>query len=627
MFEIVIIQGRDAGLRISVDTGSEIAIGRDSACTIQLNDPEVSRRHCVLVHERERLEIIDLGSSNGTLVNGQRVERRALSHGDRIQIGSSLLHLARRGEILGRAASEGVLGETPTHSEPLITLPLGEITRGAGGDDQRLREQLRAVIDVSEELASRADVEDLYQPVLDILYELFPQAERGHLLLGDDVERFVCCATRARGGSGEEVPFSRELCRRALEGRELYVYRQASAGQDGDSESMIGLEIRSAMVVPLMFKREVLGLVVLDSTDARGGYSEQDAQLAAAVCRQIAVAIKNTQLIEQAARESQLRLSLSRFVPKAMAEQIVCGKIDVGLGGQRYEAVVLFADLVGFTKRGEALSPEQMVELLNEYFKESVPLIERAGGSIDKFIGDAILAVWGIPREQGPAALAAVRCALELQSRMAVRGWQLAGQQVEPLQAGVGVNFGPVVAGNVGSRQRREFTIIGDTVNTAQRIEAMASGGQVLVSRALLDQLDRPAFGVVMPEIRIRSKRVPLDVCSVRGLEIAAGEWLLHVPVWLGSEEAILIRRHADESLDLVHRPAAALEAAELSSRLPELGRLAWGAIVGSEGESEVLAEGAALRSRVRLTDPKLGGLLGEAMPTCPKSWDEMPRN
>ena len=215
--------------------------------------------------------------------------------------------------------------------------------------------------------------------------------------------------------------------------------------------------------------------------------------------------------------KQQMRAAFSGYVSPQVLKQILSGKIRPGLGGERLRAAVLFSDIRGFTTRSESMTPELTIELLNSYFSEMTEAVQQNGGMIDKFIGDGIMASFGAPQALPNAS----RCALEAAQEMLVRlrrlNVRLTEQGHAPIVIGIGVHVGDVLAGNVGSVSRHEYTLIGDVVNIAARLEA--------ATKAL-------GYPVVC------SANVAADVGGVGGLQdlgeqVVTGQRKIHVYGWL----------------------------------------------------------------------------------------------
>jgi len=191
--------------------------------------------------------------------------------------------------------------------------------------------------------------------------------------------------------------------------------------------------------------------------------------------------------LEHGEVEAKLRGDLSRFMSKQLVDAIVKGEHPLSLGGKRATVSVLFADVVGFTPLAEARQAEQMVGLLNELFSVLTEIVFRHGGTVDKFIGDCIMAVWGAPVPQEDHAARALSAAEDMMRFLetANEGWK-EKYDVE-IRLGIGVNSGEAIVGNIGSDKRMEYTVIGDVVNVAARLEAIALPNQVLVAASTRD--------------------------------------------------------------------------------------------------------------------------------------------
>jgi len=201
------------------------------------------------------------------------------------------------------------------------------------------------------------------------------------------------------------------------------------------------------------------------------------------------LATSEKELVEQ----TRVRTALSRYLSADVVELIAREPGRLRLGGERREVTVLFSDVVGFTRLSESLPPETVVALLNELFTFATEIIHKRGGIIDKFIGDSVMAVWGTPESHPDDARQAVEAAAELRRWVETgnRRWkQKWGVEV---QVAMGIHTGTVVAGNLGSEKRMEYTVIGDAVNVAARLESMAQPGQILVSAATREKLGEEA--------------------------------------------------------------------------------------------------------------------------------------
>ncbi len=213
----------------------------------------------------------------------------------------------------------------------------------------------------------------------------------------------------------------------------------------------------------------------------------------------------------------RIKDAFGKFVSKSVAEQVM--REEVRLGGERRAATIFFSDIRSFTSISEKLQPEEVVEFLNEYMTRMVECVNETGGVVDKFIGDAIMAVWGIPVSRGNDAENAVNGALMMRAALQEfnRGRGTASRPV--IRIGCGINSGPVVAGQIGSTERMEYTVIGDPVNLASRIEALNKpfGTDILISQDTYE-LVKDLFEVVPQlKIKVKGKSEPQQIYAILG--------------------------------------------------------------------------------------------------------------
>lgn len=214
-----------------------------------------------------------------------------------------------------------------------------------------------------------------------------------------------------------------------------------------------------------------------------------------------------------------IRGTFGRYVSQQVADEILNGRVE--LGGTLQNATVLFADIRGFTSLSERMRPNEVVDLLNEYLENMVQAITAHEGIPDKFIGDGIMAVWGVPVACERHAEKAVRAALEMLQKLDEINARRRTAGAEPFRIGIGIHTGELIAGNIGSKKKMEFTVIGDTVNTCSRIENANKelGTALAVSQAVFNELppDMQALLTPAPALKLRGKDVPL-VLYVKGV-------------------------------------------------------------------------------------------------------------
>ncbi|MDD2717255.1 MAG: adenylate/guanylate cyclase domain-containing protein [Candidatus Wallbacteria bacterium] len=210
--------------------------------------------------------------------------------------------------------------------------------------------------------------------------------------------------------------------------------------------------------------------------------------------------------------------TLQRYVSKQVADKILANRDSLVLKGEKRLVTVMFADIRGFTPLSEKLAPEKLVETLNQYFEIIVDVIFRYNGTLDKFIGDAVMAYWGAPISQENDVLNAVCAAQEMRNRLLEFNEKRAKKGLEQISLGIGLNTGEVIAGNIGAVKRLEYTVIGDDVNTAQRIESQSKGMEVLISEKTYEIIRKHLKVEEMEPASLKGKAQPVRIFKVLGI-------------------------------------------------------------------------------------------------------------
>ena len=271
----------------------------------------------------------------------------------------------------------------------------------------------------------------------------------------------------------------------------------------------------ASLIIPIILRGEVIGFLSLGGKKSGKFYNREDIDLLRTLAGQGAVAIENARLAEQMKNEELVRANLARYLSPQIVDQIIKNDVQVNLGGDRKEVTVLFSDIRNFTSISESMKPEQLVEFLNEYFTEMARIIFDNQGSLDKYIGDAIVAVFGslIPLEN--SAEAAVQASIEMMQEMVRLNEKWKERYGFNMEMGIGVNTGEVFLGNIGSPERMEFTVIGDTVNTASRFSGLAKGRQILTTRSAKDRLSHQIRTNHLPSSKVKGKSEEVEVFEI----------------------------------------------------------------------------------------------------------------
>ena len=275
-------------------------------------------------------------------------------------------------------------------------------------------------------------------------------------------------------------------------------------------------ELGASLAIPMLYQDRVNAVITVGNKKSGHFFGKEDIELLSTLASHGAVSIENARMAEQMQKEEIVRTNLSRYLSPQIVEGIVKSDMQINLGGDRKVVTVLFSDIRDFTSITESRPPDQLVRLLNEYFTGMAEVIFANQGSLDKYIGDAIVAVFGslIPLENPESH--AVNAAIGMMRRLQElnRHWVERGDFT--MEMGIGINTGEVFLGNIGSSERMEFTVIGDTVNVASRFSSLARAGQILVTDSVSKRLDGQIRQIHHPPSALKGKTEQFDVHEIR---------------------------------------------------------------------------------------------------------------
>lgn len=285
----------------------------------------------------------------------------------------------------------------------------------------------------------------------------------------------------------------------------------ATNGEPAQRQLLLGQALRerrpaesdALIALPLLVKGRPAG--VLEVRRQFGVFAERDRWLLRSLATQLSVSLENARLYRQI---DQL---FRQYMPASVATALLSDPAQAALGGAEREITVLFADLRGFTSLSERLTPPELVQLLNRYYGAASQVILAQGGTIDKFMGDALMALFNAPAQQPDHALRACRAALAMQAAIA----PIAAEAPDLPRFGIGITTGSALVGNIGSEAIRNFTAVGDTVNLASRLQTRAEGGQVLINSATYELVREHVTARALGQIQVKGKQEPVEVYAL----------------------------------------------------------------------------------------------------------------
>jgi adenylate cyclase len=317
-----------------------------------------------------------------------------------------------------------------------------------------------------------------------------------------------------REAQAKQQTIGRTITRKAMRERVALLSQDAASDAEfAGVHSIVSQGVHSTICAPLIAESGVHGALYADRLDPLTSFTRDDLELVSAVAAQAAVAVENARSHERLAREEVARANYSRFMPEYVVQQILENPDSFKLGGTNQTITALFADIRGFTRLSEHASPEKVVRLLNNYFTEMSEIVFAHGGTLDKYIGDGLMALFGAPTASPEDACNAVAAAVAMQRKMDDINDQLRQEDLEEITIGIGMNTGVATVGYIGSERRSEYTAIGDTVNLAARLEQNAQGGQILLSEvtAIAASAARCKFHP-RPPITVKNREQPVPI-------------------------------------------------------------------------------------------------------------------
>ncbi|MDP1860024.1 MAG: adenylate/guanylate cyclase domain-containing protein [Gemmatimonadaceae bacterium] len=525
----------DGNIQFELRPGMPLVLGRALSSDLPVLDPTISRRHAEVTADATGVSIRDLGSSNGTYVSDARVGQARLTGGGRIVFGKVAFEVRELSSMLVDDASADVVrraaraGTTIIRSVPVPDADQAlELALRASGvhdaiDDARTvlpqverdRLKLTLLLEISKALTRTADVESLLEKMVQFTFRL---VEVGHvsILLFDEQRQLVSRITRARSGENVTRDMSPTLAQTVIE-QKVAVLSDVSTDASGATPHGAGAAgpqgARNAACVPLIASEgRVLGVLYVDSLTGSSRVSDEDLDFLVSFAGIGAVALDNIRFGERIRHEALIRGNFERFFTPHLAARIAATPDALGLGGERRNVAVLFADIRGFTELAARMAPEETARFLTEYFTEMVDCVFRHGGTLDKFIGDAVMAQWGAPLSEADDADRALEAALDMMRAVDVLNGKWRAEGRPEIQVGMGLNYGDAFAGYLGSERRLEYTVIGDSINTGSRLCSWAEGGEILVSHTMRDVFTRQhALGDRAP-LTLRGKATPVPV-------------------------------------------------------------------------------------------------------------------
>jgi adenylate cyclase len=501
-------------------TPGDTVVGRAAVCDLTIDDPSISRRHVRFRIHGDHCVLTDLGGRNGTFVNGEQVSECEVDHGDTVVLGRFPLRVERAG-----GPSHAVLSDDHSiieSGQTIVRRVDDEPVTRAGDETAANADRLLLLLsEISRQLVQSLPLEEILNRIVSVVFQTI-RVERAFLLLldpatGDVAPRVV------RTRDGESIPMatlSRTIVRRVIAERVAVLAADVRLDSRLASvRSVTDAQIRSFMCAPLWNHSAVIGVLYVDNPHTEQ-LSATDLDVLQALSSYAAVAIEQARLSENIREETRRREILQRYHSAAVVDRILEQRnADAAFIAEERDVSVLFADIVGFTARAERMAPAAVAQLLNQCFAVMCDAVFAEEGMLDKFIGDAILAVFGAPLSQPDHAARALRAA------EAIRRGVAALPLSPPVVLRIAINSGIATVGDIGTPKRREYTVLGDVVNTCARLATYTCApGQIVLTAATRERLAASANVRPVGPVTLRGRDAPVEVFACERDEVAQKE-------------------------------------------------------------------------------------------------------
>lgn len=547
ILDITTYDGKQLSLQVEKET---FTIGRSNDNNLILSDKSVSRHHAEIKKTKEGYLLTDLGSYNGTKVNEKLTQSVLLKHNDKIKIGlTSLIFLVEKKDAVSQEGSlvlttdsdyenehkevlKSLSQSSAIDSKELLVSPEAmktpkEAAISAPPEEtqtelERRNKVLFVLYEISRQLNTIHDFRELLKRIMDLIFMVI-SADYGFLVLtGDETEdQLIPMVVKYRDNREKDrgkLKASQTLIHKVIHDKVAILTSNAMTdSRFNGAKSLFIQKIRSAICVPLWRKDKIIGVIQLDSIRFDNQFTQDDLELLKAIGSQMAMIIEQANLNEQIRQEEIMRSRLERFHSPQIIEMILKGSQETKdniMEPKDLTATILFTDIIDFTQLAEQSSPRETNIILNQYFSTMTDIIFSYDGTLDKYIGDGLMAVFGAPMERENDAERAILAAKEMERQLAVMMAKQEGHR-KKFDIRIGINTGRVVAGNIGSPKRMDYTVIGDPVNIASRLESIARPNQILIGeetyRAVKDKFKIKKIG----SKKVKGKRAEIMVYEV----------------------------------------------------------------------------------------------------------------
>jgi adenylate cyclase len=483
-------------------------VGRAPICDLAIDEPSISRRHVRFRVHGEHCVLTDLGGRNGTFLNGEQVTEAEVKSGDAIVLGRFPLRVDHGAvESLVFSDSHTLVDGAPSMVRPASA---GAIALSDFRPEVSVGRLMKLIAEVSRQLVSGGPLANLLERIATVSIDILPVDRAFVLLMDEQGSEVLNRVSRTRNNRPvANANLSRAIVRRVIQDQVAMLGCDATLESGGATSDHLPENVRWFMCAPLSTQTAMLGLLYVDNPGS-AKLNPHDLDLLQALAAYAAAAIEQSRLTERMLEHWRLRERLQRHHSTGVVEQILA---DISSGTGRSlvpddrDITVLMTDIVGFTRRVKGLQPAAVAQLLNRYYTVGSEAVFAEDGTVDRFAGDRLVAVFGAPLEQPDHAARALRVAQMIRHALSTQTGE------SPLSLRIALNSGMTVAGEVGWPKRRDYMVVGDVVNTCERILSyVCEPGQIVLARGTRDRLGEQAPVRPIGPVHLRGREHPIDL-------------------------------------------------------------------------------------------------------------------
>jgi adenylate cyclase len=516
---------KDSAGEREVQLQGSVTIGRHPSNTICIGGKAVSKYHAVIRESGNEFIYEDLNSSNGSYYNELRIKEHEFQDGHEIRIGDASLVFKDKeafDDISSLVNFEQFDPQKTQFQERVNLVEAGRfLPEREVSDLSMLRvdyEKLRMGQELLQGMGTERDLKKLLDVISTHLISMF-MADRCVILLVNSAGDFEAKAVQSLDQLNSPVSVSQSVLKEVQASKSAVLL--SDAGNEGDvaqSSSLMMMGIQSVMCSPILHNDKVIGAVQIDLRKGQGSFVKKDLQLLGGIVTYIAMAVTNAGLSQKIEKEAKTQAQFERLLSPSIVKQLITGKLKIGKAGELRQVTIMFADIRGFTSMSQKASPAAVVNMLNHYFERVVNIVFKYGGTIDKYIGDAVMVLFGAPIPMKKQEDAALACALEIQSMLTSWNQERVKHKSEPIPVGIGINSGEVVVGSIGSSKTMQYTCVGNAVNIASRLTGLARAGQVVASKATMVGVSVKTTCEKLPPADIKGIEGQVQAFLVKGI-------------------------------------------------------------------------------------------------------------